>query len=79
VNTEFKKMCVILALLTEGQEGLDDLLMTAMDQAGTPISRSKLQGWRVSKQHKNFRVMHRDDFVAVLDALIAYFDTDTTL
>lgn len=76
MNTELKKLCVILALLTEGQEGISDLLMTALEQAGTPISRSRLQGWRTSPQHKNFRIMRRDEFVMVLDALIKYFDKD---
>lgn len=72
MNNNYKKLRVLLAVLTDENE-LDTLIFNAMDEANTPVSKSKLLGWRVSENHKNYRRMTSDELADVMDALIAYY------
>lgn len=72
MNQHYKKLRALIAILTDEEE-LDILIADAMVQAGTPVSKSRLLGWRVSPEHKNYRHMTSDELLAVMDALIMHF------
>jgi uncharacterized protein YehS (DUF1456 family) len=73
MNNHYKKLRALLSQLSSS-EAIDDLIAHAMERAGTPVSKSKIQGWRVSPEHKNYRRMTGDELLSVLDALTRYFD-----
>jgi len=74
MNPHYKKLIALIAILTD-EKALDDLISAAMERAKTPVSKSKLQGWRVSPGHKNYRRMSQDDLLDVLTALTQFYDT----
>lgn len=71
MNQHYKKLRALIAILTD-EEALDDLIAEAMERAKTPVSKSKLQGWRVSSEHKNYRRMSSDELLDVLNALTQF-------
>lgn len=73
MNQHYKKLRALIAILTD-EEALDDLVFEAMERAKTPVSKSKLQGWRVSSEHKNYRRMSQEDLLDVLDALTQFYN-----
>jgi hypothetical protein len=72
MNTIYKKLRALLAIISQ-QPITDEMILDAMERAGTPVAKSRLHGWRVGRNHKHFRPMSRDDLLAVLEALINYF------
>jgi hypothetical protein len=72
MNTHYKTLRALLAIITQ-HGALDDLIAEAMERNGTPVSKSRLQGWRVSEDRRNYRHMSKDEFLDVLNALIAYY------
>jgi muconolactone delta-isomerase len=76
VNQAYKKLRVLVTILTEGEAGIDQVIADALARAGTPVSKSKLQGWRVATHFRNYRPMDVNDLERVLDALILYFKED---
>ena len=56
---------------------MSDLICQAMESAGTPVSKSRIQGWRVAQGHKNYRNMSSDELLEVLEALMQYFKNET--
>jgi uncharacterized protein YehS (DUF1456 family) len=75
MNNHFKKLRILLTRLTN-EPDLDSVIFDAMDQAGTPISKSRMHGWRLSPEHKNYRRMTSDDLLDVLDAVTKYYDCE---
>jgi hypothetical protein len=72
MNDIFKRIGVLLALIIDQHE-FKDLVFDAMEQNGTPISKSRIQGWSVSSDNKNYRHMKPDEMKQVLDAIIEYY------
>ena len=72
MNQPYKHLRALLAVLTQ-HGALDDLIAEAMDRNGTPASKSRIQGWRVAPDRRNFRHMSKDEFCDVLTALFNYF------
>ena len=75
MNQHYKKIRALLGVLAN-EHALDDLIMDAMKQNNTPVSKSRLQGWRVAPDHKNYRRMSESDLLAVLDALINFYNDE---
>lgn len=73
MNNHYKKLRALLSQLS-GSEAVDDLISDAMERAGTPVSKSKIQGWRVSPEHKNYRRMTSDELHDVLYAVTKYYN-----
>lgn len=73
MNNHYKKLRALIVILTD-EDALDDLIASAMTRLGTPVSKSKLQGWRVSPQHKNYRRMSQDDLFDVMSALTNFYE-----
>ncbi len=72
MNQHYKKLRALVAILTD-EDALDELISEAMAQAKTPVAKSRLQGWRVSPEHKNYRRMTSDELLGVLEALVKYY------
>ncbi|WP_347990027.1 hypothetical protein [Methylomonas sp. AM2-LC] len=72
MNQHYKKLRGLLARLTD-EQALDDMIFAAMARAKTPVSKSKLQGWRVSADHKNYRHMSSEDLFDVLNAVTLFY------
>lgn len=72
MNPTYKHLRALLAILTD-EGALDDLIFDALERNGTPVSRSRLQGWRVGSEHKNYRHMTLDEYNHVLEALIKHY------
>ena len=62
----------MVSLLTD-EEYLDDLIMEAMEQNKTPVSKSRLHGWGLSTDHKNYRRISGNEFMDVLEGLIRIY------
>jgi hypothetical protein len=72
MNQEYKHLRALLSIITS-HGALDDLIAEAMDRNGTPVSKSKLQGWRSAPDNRHYMRMSREDFNNVLTALIRYY------
>lgn len=42
-----------------------------MREAGTPVSKSRLHGWGLSPQHKNYRSISADELLDVMTTIYA--------
>ncbi len=49
-----------------------------MQDAKTPVAKSRLQGWGLGEDHKNYRKMTEDEFYDVLNAFYLYLDRSDT-
>jgi len=72
MNSYYKKIRILLSEIT-GSNNIDKIIVDAFERKGVQVSKSKLQGWRVSVDHKNYRKMMEDDLSDVLNALIDYY------
>lgn len=72
-NKSYKILRALVAVLTNGDEGLDETILAAAKRAGLPYTKSRLQGWRVSPGSKNFQKMEIDDLELLAQALVDYF------
>lgn len=75
MNNHYKKLRALLAILTD-EDALDDLINQALIANKTPASKSKLQGWRIAPDHKNYRHMTSDELLDVLNALVEHYKND---
>lgn len=71
MNQHYKKLAAIIASLTDEATHWSAWLETAMREAGTPVSKSRLHGWGLSPQHKNYRPISADELLDVMNAIYA--------
>lgn len=72
MNDTYKKIRVLISVLTDEHE-LDDVIQDAVNESKLPISKSKLLGWRVGREHRSYRQMQKAELNELLDALITYY------
>lgn len=72
MNQTYKNLRALLSVLFHEAE-LDNIISAAMEQAGTPVSRSRLQGWREGQCSKNYRRMTLVDLNNVIKALVKHY------
>ena len=67
-NDAYKKALVLSRALGARDE------KSIFELAGLTPSSSQLQGWRVGREHKNFRPMQERELLAFFDGLITWVD-----
>jgi hypothetical protein len=77
MNQQYKQLRALLAILTDGEVGMDDMIIQALTDYGKSVSKSRLQGWRVAESSRHHYRMTVEEFSDLLTALIAYFEHDS--
>ena len=72
MNLHFKTLIAILATVRPNRHDWTDIIIQAMADNNTPVSRSKVAGWGSSPTNRKYRAMTSDDFLDVLDAIYVW-------
>lgn len=74
MNQAYKHLRALLSVLLGGGQEIDRMIFEAMEQAGTPVTKSKLQGWRVGRDSRLYQRMRPEELTDVVGALVKYFE-----